>query len=64
MRCSLLGTGAYIDRYVAWFNDAMRLSVPGQFAGAGPGSIQSGAGAAARAGDAPSLVTALAELAA
>jgi soluble lytic murein transglycosylase-like protein len=27
MRCYPLGTGDYVDRFVAWFNDAMRLTV-------------------------------------
>jgi hypothetical protein len=46
LRCYPIGAGAHLDRFVAWFNDAMRLTV-----------------AADRAGDAPSFVTALHDLA-
>ena len=36
LRCYPIGTGAHVDRFVAWFNDAMRLTVAPPLAGAGP----------------------------
>ncbi len=30
LRCYPLGAGAYVDRMVAWFNDAMRVTVAGE----------------------------------
>lgn len=36
LRCYPIGTGAHVDRFVAWFNDAMRLTVAASVAGAAP----------------------------
>lgn len=36
MRCYPAGTGDYVDRLVAWFNDAMRLTVAAERAGTAP----------------------------
>jgi hypothetical protein len=49
LRCYPAGTGACIDRWVAWFNDAMRLCVAAERAGDAP-SFVTAFGHADRAG--------------
>jgi hypothetical protein len=39
LRCYPIGTGAHVDRFVAWFNDAMRLTVAAERAGDAPSFI-------------------------
>ena len=39
LRCYPIGTGAHVDRFVAWFNDAMRLTVAAERAGDAPSFV-------------------------
>jgi hypothetical protein len=39
LRCYPLGTGRYVERMVAWFNDAMRLTVAADRAGDAPSFV-------------------------
>jgi hypothetical protein len=39
LRCYPMGTGAHVDRFVAWFNDAMRLTAAADRAGDAPSFV-------------------------